>query len=284
QGCWVCVGVSEDGERESWMKVLEENKKKLTVNGNDTIGFDKSNVECYNYHKRGHFARECRAPRSQDTNHKESTRRTVPVETPVSTALIVGNCKKRLRYKSYNEVPPSYTKNFMPPNPDLSYTRLDEFVHKSVVENCDAKTSETKPKDVRKNNDVLIIKEWVSDDDEEEVIQPKIEQKIVKPSIPRIEFVKQSNQRRKLGKLLSRDLQLEDAEGVNCLPNAAIFEQLTLMGKTKRKDTELPQTSGPTTNIADEAVNEEMNDSLKRAATTDSILKAEHDSGNINKN
>nr|GEW03006.1 retrovirus-related Pol polyprotein from transposon TNT 1-94 [Tanacetum cinerariifolium] len=32
--------------------------------------------------------------------------------------------------------------------------------------------------------------------------------------------------------------------------------------KTKRKDTELPQTSGPTTNVADEAVNEEMGDSL----------------------
>ncbi|GKG42008.1 hypothetical protein Tco_0473759, partial [Tanacetum coccineum] len=27
-----------------------------------------------------------------------------------------------------------------------------------------------------------------------------------------------------------RDLQLEDAEGVDCLPNAIIFEQLTLMG------------------------------------------------------
>nr|GEW14237.1 hypothetical protein [Tanacetum cinerariifolium] len=29
---------------------------------------------------------------------------------------------------------------------------------------------------------------------------------------------------------IRRDLQLEDAEGVNCLPNAEIFEQLTLMG------------------------------------------------------
>nr|GEZ63682.1 hypothetical protein [Tanacetum cinerariifolium] len=29
---------------------------------------------------------------------------------------------------------------------------------------------------------------------------------------------------------IRRDLQLEDAEGVDCLPNAAIFEQLTLMG------------------------------------------------------
>nr|GEZ60414.1 hypothetical protein [Tanacetum cinerariifolium] len=27
-------------------------RRKLTINGNKTIGFDKSNVECYNYHKR----------------------------------------------------------------------------------------------------------------------------------------------------------------------------------------------------------------------------------------
>ncbi|GKF62627.1 ribonuclease H-like domain-containing protein, partial [Tanacetum coccineum] len=31
---------------------------KLTINGNENIGFDKSKVECYNCHKRGHFARE----------------------------------------------------------------------------------------------------------------------------------------------------------------------------------------------------------------------------------
>nr|GEY76727.1 copia protein [Tanacetum cinerariifolium] len=36
----------------------------------------------------GHFAKECRATRSQDTKHKESTRRTVHVETPASTSLV----------------------------------------------------------------------------------------------------------------------------------------------------------------------------------------------------
>ncbi|GKC33941.1 hypothetical protein Tco_1046325 [Tanacetum coccineum] len=30
---------------------------------------------------------------------------------------------------------------------------------------------------------------------------------------------------------IRRDLQLEDANGVDCLPNAVIFEQLALMGK-----------------------------------------------------
>ncbi|GJV43114.1 hypothetical protein Tco_1427650 [Tanacetum coccineum] len=51
--------------------------------------------------------------------------------------------------------------------------------------------------------------------------------------------------------------------------------------RSKRKDTKVPQPSGPTTNVADEAVNKEMDDSLVRAATTASSLEVEQDSGNI---
>ncbi|GJY95097.1 hypothetical protein Tco_0511458 [Tanacetum coccineum] len=45
----------------------------------------------------------------------------------------------------------------------------------------------------------------------------------------------------------------------------------------------VPQLSGPTNNVADEAVFEEMDDSLERAATTATSLDAEQDRGNINK-
>ncbi|GKA69714.1 putative ribonuclease H-like domain-containing protein [Tanacetum coccineum] len=69
-------------------RFLKNTGRKLTVNGNETIGFDKSKVECYNCHKRGYFARECRAPRNQDNKNKESSRRSVPVETSTSTALV----------------------------------------------------------------------------------------------------------------------------------------------------------------------------------------------------
>ncbi|GKA10394.1 hypothetical protein Tco_0689827 [Tanacetum coccineum] len=83
--------------------------------------------------------------------------------------------------------------------------------------------------------------------------------------------------------IVRRDLQLEDDDGVNCLPNATIFEQLTLMGsrRSKRKDTEVPQPSGPITNVANKAVNEEMDYSLGRAATIATGLDAEQDRGNI---
>ncbi|GJR71123.1 hypothetical protein Tco_0083488 [Tanacetum coccineum] len=53
--------------------------------------------------------------------------------------------------------------------------------------------------------------------------------------------------------------------------------------KPKRKDTEVPQPSGPTNNVADEAVYEETNDNLERAATTATSLDVEQDMGNINK-
>ncbi|GKF23485.1 hypothetical protein Tco_0075807, partial [Tanacetum coccineum] len=36
-------------------RFLKNTRRKLTVNGNDNTGFDKSKVECYKCHKRGHF-------------------------------------------------------------------------------------------------------------------------------------------------------------------------------------------------------------------------------------
>ncbi|GJX13995.1 putative ribonuclease H-like domain-containing protein [Tanacetum coccineum] len=68
-------------------RFLKNTGRKLTVNGNETIGFDKSKVECYNCHKRRHFAIECRTLRNQD-NKKENSKRSVPVETSTSTALV----------------------------------------------------------------------------------------------------------------------------------------------------------------------------------------------------
>ncbi|GJV84960.1 ribonuclease H-like domain-containing protein [Tanacetum coccineum] len=260
---------------------LKNTRRKLTVNGNETIRFDKSKVECYNCHKRGHFARECRAPRNQENRNRENRKRVMPIKTTTSNALvscngsgynwsdqveedptnfaliaysstssnsevlkreiplrevaitelrrklelaqkqkdeiqltvenfenssknlsklidcqIVDKCKIGLRY---NAVPPPYIGNFMPPKPDLSFSGLEKFTSESIfinpiVEKSEAKASEAKPKAVRKNNGAPIIEDWVSDSEEENVSQTKIEKKIVKPSFAKIEFVKSKKQ------------------------------------------------------------------------------------------
>nr|GEW43533.1 hypothetical protein [Tanacetum cinerariifolium] len=195
-------------------RFLKKTRRNLTVNGSETIGFDKTNVECYNCHKMGHFARECKALRTQDNKHKESSRRSVHVETTTSKALVscddlggydwsdqaeeglnyalmaftssssdlkneqlIKDLKKselmvlgyKIGYEGYNAVPPPYTGHFIPPKPNLSFTGLDELVNMPVVENNEAKSSDEEPKAVRKNNDAPIIKEWVSDDEKENV-------------------------------------------------------------------------------------------------------------------
>ncbi|GKA96993.1 ribonuclease H-like domain-containing protein [Tanacetum coccineum] len=219
-------------------RFLKNTCRKLTIKDNESVGFDKSKVEYYNCHKKGHFAKECRVLRNQDYKNKESTRRTdwsdqeeegpnyalmaysslssdsekselmvlayksglesVEEKLEVYKAnesiysqdiKIVDNCKKGL---GYNAVPPPYTGNFMPPTPDLSFTGLDEFVNKPVIEN--KKFDEEVSKVVRKSNDSPIIEDWMSDSEEENVSQTKIEKKTVKPSIAKIEFVKPKQQ------------------------------------------------------------------------------------------
>ncbi|GJY31963.1 hypothetical protein Tco_0415458 [Tanacetum coccineum] len=115
---------------------------------------------------------------------------------------IVDNCKKGLGYKKYNAVPPPYTGNFMPPIPDLSFTGLDEFVNKPVVEN--KKSDEEVFEIVKKNDDAPIIEEWVSNSEEENVSQSKTEKKTVKPIIAKIEFVKPKQQEKNARKIVKQ--------------------------------------------------------------------------------
>ncbi|GJZ90237.1 retrovirus-related pol polyprotein from transposon TNT 1-94 [Tanacetum coccineum] len=166
------------------------------------LRFDKSKVECYSFHKRGHFARECMASRNQENKNRDNTRRVVPVETTTSNCLMscdgsgydwsLESVEERLLvYKKnesvYEEDIKVLKRNIMPPKPDLSFSGLEEFtsepiVIKPIVEKSEAKASEAKPKAVRKNNGAPIIEDWVSDSKEENVSQTKIEKKTFNPS------------------------------------------------------------------------------------------------------
>ncbi|GKA58175.1 putative ribonuclease H-like domain-containing protein, partial [Tanacetum coccineum] len=155
-------------------RFLKKTRRKLSVNGTESIG----------------------APRNQENRNRENTLRDVPVETTTSNALIT--CDGA----GYDWSDQAEEGNFMPSKPDLS--GLEEFVNepivseptvkKPVVETNEAKASAEKPKAVRKNNGAPIIKDWVSDNEEEDVPQAKKEKKTVKSSFAKIEFVKSKEQ------------------------------------------------------------------------------------------
>nr|GEV56554.1 hypothetical protein [Tanacetum cinerariifolium] len=261
-----------------WVKrFIKKTGRNLNFNGKKTVGFDKTKVECYNCHRRGHFARECRAPRSQGNRNRDNTRRIVPVETlantlvvtdrmgydwsyqaeegPTDFALMVfsssgssssdtetglgydshlnekdlnnksdvfesasdssvneseeDNSQANDRYKAgkeYHAVPPSYTRNFMPPRPDLFFAGLDDYVFKIAISETITSVHETKtsasktskksmekPKTVRPS--APIIEDWESDSDDDCEIRLSIEQN--KPSHAKINFVKSDENTRK---------------------------------------------------------------------------------------
>nr|GEX52619.1 ribonuclease H-like domain-containing protein [Tanacetum cinerariifolium] len=71
-------------------RYFQRTGKKITINESDTAGYDKTKVECFDCHKMGHFARECRSPRNQESRprNQDSSKKTVNVEDTFSKAMV----------------------------------------------------------------------------------------------------------------------------------------------------------------------------------------------------
>ncbi|GJV01851.1 putative ribonuclease H-like domain-containing protein [Tanacetum coccineum] len=53
-------------------KFYKKTGRKLQFDDKEPVGFDKTKVECFNCHKTGHFARECRSKGNQDTRRRDA--------------------------------------------------------------------------------------------------------------------------------------------------------------------------------------------------------------------
>ncbi|GJZ49787.1 putative ribonuclease H-like domain-containing protein, partial [Tanacetum coccineum] len=181
-------------------RFLKNTGRRMTINDNETIGFDKESsrrsvpIETTTSNRceymnglgvmtgvgisRGKgYLKLCThginlfisdSEVSNDSTCSKSYLETVKVLKSQYEQLLKRLEKSELIAVAYKTFLPPLTGNFMPPKPDLSFTGLEEFTIKPVVKNIEAKASEAKPKAVRKNNDALIIEDWVSNSEEEE--------------------------------------------------------------------------------------------------------------------
>nr|GEW00971.1 hypothetical protein [Tanacetum cinerariifolium] len=157
-------------------RFLQRTGRNLGENGPTSMGFDMSKVECYNCHRKRHFARECRS--SKDTKRNDAAgprKRNVPRRSLPTMLLWPSHLQVlllKIRYQSdngYHAVPPPYTGTFMPPKPDLVFNNAPTVVE-TAHPAFNVKLSPTNPdQDLSHINrpSAPIIEDWVSDSEDE---------------------------------------------------------------------------------------------------------------------
>ncbi|GJY59514.1 ribonuclease H-like domain-containing protein [Tanacetum coccineum] len=177
-------------------RFFQKTGRKITINGSDIAGYDKSKVECFNCHKIGHFARKYRGPKKQDSRNRnqDSSRRTINVEETSSKATVAIDGAGL----------------FSPPKFDLSNSSLEEF-QQPEFEGYGPKTSKSVSKDisneVRESPDAPLVKELVSDD--------KLEKKIIFLTVAKIEFFRPKQQEKSVRKPVKQNSAVVNAVRTN---------------------------------------------------------------------
>nr|GEY18879.1 hypothetical protein [Tanacetum cinerariifolium] len=54
-------------------QLYDEDLEQINHDDLEPIGFDKTNVECFNCHRQGHFTKECKAPRNQGNRNVDAS-------------------------------------------------------------------------------------------------------------------------------------------------------------------------------------------------------------------
>nr|GEV46006.1 hypothetical protein [Tanacetum cinerariifolium] len=194
-------------------QIDQDDLEEMDLKWKELVGFDKTKVECFNCHRRGHFAKDCRIaknPRNRgrdarNAGYKGRDNCERPAREDDEKALVVqdgievtkigfdnrpsdeGNSLAKDRFKKgkgFHAVPPPLTGNYMPPKPGISFAGLDNSIYKFKI--SEKVTSLTKgEKDAPKTSTTFIekpkkvrpsapvIQDWDTSSDNDSVFRPK---------------------------------------------------------------------------------------------------------------
>nr|GEZ34429.1 ribonuclease H-like domain-containing protein [Tanacetum cinerariifolium] len=183
-------------------RFYKKTRRKMEFNGKEPIGFDKTKVECYNCHRRGNFARDCKSARnsgnrSKDVGNVGSKGRDNgkrPVKEEDENALFHEKEVLDIREKEVNET--VFDNRSSDEENSLANDRLDDSIYKFKISETvtslakvdkdapeTSTTSVEKPKEDRYSTP--LIQDWETDSDNDSVFKPE-------PIPTKIDFVKAS--------------------------------------------------------------------------------------------
>nr|GFA46620.1 hypothetical protein [Tanacetum cinerariifolium] len=118
--------------------------KKISIQGIDVAGFDKSKVECFNCHKMGHFAREANCIKILTKDLELLKKEKGELETKLTgfqtaskdldNLLESQRLDKNKEGLGYSVIPPPPAQVYSPPKKDMSWTGLLEFKDDTITD------------------------------------------------------------------------------------------------------------------------------------------------------
>nr|GFA22175.1 hypothetical protein [Tanacetum cinerariifolium] len=175
-------------------KFFQKTSKKITINGNDTAGYDKSKLECFNCHKLGHFAKEYRQPKNQDSRNwnQDSSRRTVIVKDTYSNEMVaVDGAGFDWIFMADDEVPTNMAlMAFLDFEPEFESCRPKSCEIESKNASADI------PNKLKECPDAPLVKDRVLDNKDCSIKSSVVvEKKAVVPTIAKVKFVRPKQQK-----------------------------------------------------------------------------------------